>query len=290
MPWYIFALGAALLSAAAAVTEKVALRREHALQFSAVLAVINLGLTAPLLATVDFGSLNPKAVWLMYAASLVGTLAFYLVTRAVRHLEVSETSPFLILGPGVTALVAWFVIGETLSAIQVSGIALLIVGVYVLELQDGGGLIAPFRAVLRSRYLILLLAALLLYGLCGTFDRFTLSRLGVSPTTYIALIHPMLALNFIIALVALHGWRDLVEGFKAAGWWVLLVGLFTVGYRWTEVNAMAMVPVALVVAIKRTSGFFSALIGGELFHEHNLPRKLAACVILLGGALLVVLS
>jgi len=81
-----------------------------------------------------------------------------------------------------------------------------------------------------------------------------------------------------------------VEGFKAAGWWVLLVGLFTVGYRWTEVNAMAMVPVALVVAIKRTSGFFSALIGGELFHEHNLPRKLAACVILLGGALLVVLS
>ncbi len=53
------------------------------------------------------------------------------------------------------------------------------------------------------------------------------------------------------------------------------------------INALALVPMAHVAALRETSVLFAALIGAVLLHESfGLQRVLAACVIVVGLALM----
>jgi len=62
-----------------------------------------------------------------------------------------------------------------------------------------------------------------------------------------------------------------------------------VGHRLAQMQAIQLAYAGLVIAIKRMSAFFVVLIGGEIFHEKNLLRKSIACLIMIGGAALIVL-
>ena len=73
------------------------------------------------------------------------------------------------------------------------------------------------------------------------------------------------------------------------GGWILLVALLTVGYRYMGIHAIDRVSVGLASGIKHTSALFVTLIGGELFHEKQLARRVVACVIMIAGAFLLLL-
>jgi len=85
------------------------------------------------------------------------------------------------------------------------------------------------------------------------------------------------------------GFQGIKRGLKNSGWWILLVAVFTLGYRVAQAEAVSIAYVALVGAIKRSSALFSTIIGGELFQEKNLFRKSVACLIIVVGVLIIVL-
>jgi drug/metabolite transporter (DMT)-like permease len=57
----------------------------------------------------------------------------------------------------------------------------------------------------------------------------------------------------------------------------------TVGYRLTQLEATKIAPVALVLAIKRTSILYASFFGGRIFFDDRLRWKLV-------GGLLIVIS
>ena len=74
---------------------------------------------------------------LAFEPHILGGLACYVVSvvvwiLALSRVPVSIAYPMLSLGYVVTAVAAWLLLGEALSAVRVTGIAVIIVGVYLV--------------------------------------------------------------------------------------------------------------------------------------------------------------
>ena len=286
----MFAFLAAILTAAASVIEKRTLMREHALEFSSVLAMFNMILAIPFFFLIDYSKIAIFPLVCTFFVSMCGAVAFLLVSKSVRHMELSSASPLLVLSPGVTAVLAFLVLGEALSLFQIGGLILLMFGAYVLQLKNHHGLLEPLKVFRRSKYIHYIFIALVLYGVCSVMDRYILGYIGFQIEAYMAFVHVFLAANLFLMLYLFHdGVRGIIHGVKSAGWWIFVVALLTVSYRYFQFEAVKIASAGLVIAIKRSSVLFCVLLGGELFHERNIGRKLLAAGIMLAGLLMVVL-
>jgi len=68
---------------------------------------------------------------------------------------------------------------------------------------------------------------------------------------------------------------------------LIITALLTIGYRYSQLLAIAIAPVALVIAIKRLSVFFASVVGGKIFDEGGLLKKSLAALIIVAGTLLM---
>jgi drug/metabolite transporter (DMT)-like permease len=69
---------------------------------------------------------------------------------------------------------------------------------------------------------------------------------------------------------------------------IVMVAVLTICYRYAQLAATQLAPVALVLAVKRTSVFFASLVGGKMFSEQRLPWKLiGAALIIIAGFLIL---
>ncbi len=295
--WLIFAILAAILASASSILEKKTLFKQHALEFSATLSVYTLVLSIPFWFFADFNSLSLKATGYIYLGSLLGAIGFLLVTKALRHIEISLTSPFLVFEPALVAIFAAVLLGEKITSLQIVGIVVVIIGAYVLTSHEHDHFLEPFKHVFKSKYIKYILLALVFYALDSILDKKIVGTpadggLGVSVWTFLALVHFFLALNYLVIMIIFSdGIQGIGKGLKTGGWLVFTVAVFTIGYRLSQMYAISLpgVLISLVIPIKRLSALFSTIIGGELFHEKYVLRKSLACVIMIIGAVLIVM-
>ncbi|MBU1039340.1 EamA family transporter [Patescibacteria group bacterium] len=291
MPWYFFAIMAALLGGLATITQKNVLRKEHAMSYAATLGLANLLLCLPLIFFVDWRGIDLKVFIYLLLISFVAAAAFLLVAKGVRHMEISASSPLFIIGPAITALLAYLILGESFSRWQTLGLGFLILGLYILESHKSAGWLEPFKIIRGNKYIHYIFLALVLYGITGIVDRVVLGYYQLDTLTYIFLIHLFLGINLLAMIFIWHdGFNDLKIGFKQAGWWIVLVSFLTISYRWFQAEAISMAYVGLVIAIKRTESLFSTLVGGEIWQEKNLFHKLMAAGVMILGTVLIVLG
>ncbi len=289
MPWFAYAFICAVLLSASALIEKRVLSKVHAIDYSAALAITNLVVSLPFLFIIDFRALTPFPLLLIFIASIFGAMAFYLVAKGTRHLEISTVSPLLALSPGTTSLLAFFVLGEALDAQHITGIVLMVVGSYILSMDPDKGLTEPFRFFVRSRYVHFVLLSLVLYSCGAILDRAIIHVFVVPIPVYIFFAHLFISIVYApIGLIYGGSFSGIVKTFRTAGPYVIVASIFTVGYRFFQMEALRLASVGLVSAIKRSSNFFTTLVGGELFHEKNITRKAIASLVIIMGTLLIV--
>lgn len=289
MPWYIFPLISAVLLAASTIFEKKILHNEHATEFSTVFAIFNAILCIPFFFFADFSKLTMGLVFIIYVASVMATVTFLLCTKSNRHMEVSASSPWMILAPAFAAIMAFIFLGEKLSSIQYIGLSFMVVGLYVLQTHKHTSLLEPFREIYSSKYIHYIILSLFLYSFGALIDRLILNRNEVSVFAYLFLIHLFVAINFsIITFFRYDGVKGIKHGIKFYGWLILLVSILTVTHRVTTSIAISTTMIGLVLPIKRLSSLFTTIIGGELFHEKNLARKIIACLIMLVGVIFII--
>jgi drug/metabolite transporter (DMT)-like permease len=303
MSWVLFALLASILAAASSIFEKKNLLHQHAMEFSAGMSIILLLITTPLWIFSDPSSLSLEAIGLIFLASVIGAIAFLLIAKAMRHVAISLTSPFLVFEPFFTAIIAVILLSERLSLLQIGGIIILVVGAYVLNSHEYDNLLTPFKHIFKSKYNKYIFLALILYSLDSILDKKILGTgataqsilgapLGVPVLTFLPLIHFFTAINFILLMILFHdGFQGIGKSLKHNFGWVLAVAALTLGYRLAQVYAISLpgVMISLIIPIKRLSSLFSTVIGGEIFHEENILRKSLACVIMIIGAVLIVI-
>jgi len=205
---------------------------------------------------------------------------------AIKNMQISGALPLMVLTPGVVAIFSYFLLGEAIQSLELLGMLLLLVGTYILEIKHSNDLLSPIKTFMKSDYHHYIVYAILLFTFSSIIDKVLLRNYKLAPIAFVLFQQIFLLMNFIIIIFFKH--RNILQILKSVNrntiLWIVLISVATLGYRYTQLEAVKIAPVALVLSVKRTSVFFASVIGGKLFSEHNLLKKGIAIIIMLFGA------
>jgi drug/metabolite transporter (DMT)-like permease len=242
--------------------------------------VIAVGIAAGLLAALalPFLPLPASASWPQLAASAVIHLAYFkLVEMAYRGGDLSVAYP-LMRGtpPLVTAVGAWLLLGEPLSAGGWTAVGVIVVGALALA-ADG---LRARRVSARSLAIVgANIAVIVAYTLV---DGSGVRASGSAPS-YIAWLFALTALVLVLARPLL-GARGLPQSHGA--WGLLATGAAcTIGSYGIVLWAMTAAPIGLVAALRETSIVFGTLIAAAWLRERvSAVRWAGVALVAAGGA------
>lgn len=223
--------------------------------------------------------------WLFTSAS-IHCLYYVALLGAYRHGDLSKVYPIARgSAPGLVAVGAWLVAGESVSLLELLGLAILSAGLMALAWRPRRQARQPGErpAVLYALMTGLTIAAYSLADGQGV----RASGGGEARFTYIAWLFTIDSLP----LVAFTLWkrRGQLRVRRQDALYGSLGGLISALAYGIVIWAMSVAPMTHVVALRETSVLFAALIGTRLLAEPFGRRRMAAaCVIVAGAALLQV--
>ena len=289
MNWFFIALISAILSAASAISQKKVLFSLSALEFSFYVSLINILFAIPFFFTFSVGSISPESIAILFVKSIMGALAFYCVMLALKNLDISGALPLFVLTPGFVALFAFLFSLETLSIIQISGMFLLLLGTYLLEMKPKQAFLEPFNIFTKSANYHYVGFALILFTASSILDKVLLGKYKMPPNAFMAF--QQIFYGIVIGIIFLFSSvkkRNSLNSFDKKIWlWIILIAVLTAGYRYTQIKAIKIAPVSLVISVKRISVFIAVVIGGRMFNEKNLLKKALATAIMVAGAIMI---
>ena len=293
MTWFYLALISAVFSALAAISEKKVLFKLDALDFSFFVSLVTLIFSIPFFfdAPLDISLSTPLII--LFAKAILSALAFLCVMLAIKNLEISEALPLLALSPGLVAILGVLLIQDTLVLNEWIGLALMLIGTYILELRkDDKSFFDPFKSLLRLNKYKYVFFALILFSITSLIDRVLLKDFKLPAYTFMAYQQLFFAVIFTtIILIRNKKINEIIKPLnKNIIYLILIISVFTVIYRYTQIEATKIAAVALVLSVKRLSVLMAVIIGGKLFKESNVLKRLIAAVIILTGLVILVNS
>ena len=289
-PWYVFALIAAFFAAGALIFRKKGLVNVHAMEFATTRTFIA-AICSLILLPFVISSYSLTEVGIIYVISLFSTSGILFFSKSIRHLEISTAVPLLNLMPVFLVLWSFIFLSESVRGYQLLGIGMLILGTYVLEMDNKfHHLLRPFKEMWTSKYFHYVLFAVVFFSFSALLERVVLIKY-TTPLRLLALIWVFISINFlIIHSIKYDGVKGVIHTLKKTKLYVVFAGIFAFLAALFYFQAVAVAFVALVVPVKRMSTLIATIIGGEIFHDKHLLHKIIACLIMVGGAVLVILA
>ena len=297
MPWYGFALISAICIAIVGLLEKKTLQKEHSLEYVTLFTLIKLVLFLLFFFSTTSWAVSGRQLILLSIDGTLGALAFFMVAKAMRRMEISSAVPVLSLDPGLTAVLALLFLGERLTGVHVVGLSLMVVGTYVLEIHRQSGesekrtamsvILQPFRDLAKQSGGKYILIGLVLFSVSSTMDRLVLRQ--VPTNTYVGYTLVVNALIFLVMLLRTKTRPQIFgPGQRQVFIFIVLAAAIHLASVISQAKAVSLAAVALVIAIKRLSVLIDVILGGKFFHEHHLWQKVIATAIMLIGLYCVV--
>jgi uncharacterized membrane protein len=282
MFWFTLASCSALLSAAAAIIQKKVLFRLTALEFSFLVSVIILFFSSFIPFSIDITSITPSLFMIIVGKSILGGAAFLFVMMSLEHNQISTALPILGMTPAVTAIAALLILGESLRSWEWLGIGMMMAGTYVLEKHPAQMVFQPLKEALRSKNHYYMYGALGLFAISSVFDKLLVSGYQTDPLVVLFYQHIVYCSMFgILLLIRKQSFQGVAQKGRTQLPFIVTVAFLTIAYRFTQLEATKFAPVALVLAVKRTSILYASFFGGKIFSDERLTQKL------IGGALIV---
>lgn len=233
----------------------------------------------------------PAEFWYYLAACVpLELIAMWFYITAIRDYPLHLTLPFLAFTPVFNILTGYVVLGEQVELFGAIGILLVVVGTYILNIDSIGrpvrDVLAPFRAVLRVRGSLLMLLVAGIYSFTSVLSKRAMQF--TTPESFGALYFVVLGLA--VVCLALLWQPRAITGVWQRPRYTLLVAIFMAVMVVSHFLAIAMVEVAYMVAVKRTSLLFGILLGAWLFRAGRLRQHVPAAIIMLIGVVLILIG
>jgi len=288
MEWYIYALISAVAMGLSTILCKKALFDIHVMEFRTTFKTLQLIPLMFLLPFVNFDILAWQYLYIFLIA-FIAVVAGLFWTKAVKHSEISSVSPLQNISPFFLVIMSFIFLKEVLTIQQIIGIAIMIIGTYVLEVDHQiSDLKGPIIKIIKTKTIHFVFIGLVLYSLTAIGDKYMVSN--IDRFTYMFLIWLFMAIIYnLFSLIFHKGFKDVAYCIKTSGGTILIAGTLSFISALAYFQALTMAMVSLVIPVKRLSTLFTTIIGGELFHDHGLKIKVFACVIIILGSLLVIL-
>ncbi len=281
--FYLYAIFSAIFSAAAAILQKVVLRKIDAVTFSFSLSFFGALAVLGYASVYGFPSLELDEIIILIVKTLLGAAAFLNVMLAIEKFELSSVLPVLAFTPALVALTAFLALGENLTPAEILGMLLMLVGLYVLEIK-GGNLFKPVKELFITSSSKHIVYAMLLFTVTSVMDKLLIGHYRIPPLDFI-IMQQIIALP-VFALFFLVFGKSRKRSLKNASeiWLViLLIAAITLLYRFLYVESLKYGAVALALTLKRLSVFFAVAASSKLLNEKNIGRKIIATTFILVG-------
>jgi drug/metabolite transporter (DMT)-like permease len=229
-----------------------------------------------------------RTFWIAtFCALPLEILAIILYTKALKISPMSLTIPFLALTPLFLIVISYLVLGEKVSLYGGTGILLMAVGGYALNLHKvKKDLLAPIKAILREKGSLLMIMVAFIYSFTSTLGKLAIEH---SSPVFFGSFYFILVALFFTPIAIIRSSEKLVISKKDV-MPLMYIGLTYAIMIIFHMIAISMTQVAYMISVKRMSLFFSIFYGYLIFKEKNIRERTFGSIIMFLGFLLIILS
>jgi drug/metabolite transporter (DMT)-like permease len=286
--WAFWAFGAAVLASFNPILYKRMLRDADTI---VVVWSVNL-LSLPLLSlfALVLAPRVPALDWL-FAFGVLGSAGLNVIahlasTRALKLADVSFVTPLLVFSPVFTVVISAIFLGEMPSVRGLLGVGLVLAGAYWLNHNSGAGWLAPFKSLVRTPGVVLVLLAGLLWAITPLFERTAIQHTTPESPRFTALVATtLLALMLTLVVVARGNTaiRQLSPRARELSLAVLIAGIAPVfGY-----TAFSLGLVGYVTTLFKLSTVMTVIWGFLFLKEYGLAQRLPGSLVMVAGAIII---
>lgn len=286
--WFYLALGAAALTSFNPILYKRMLKDADSL-------VIVWGVTLlalPLLGLFTL-ALTPQLPRFdgLFVAGVLGSAALNAVahlasTRALKLGDVSLVTPLLTFSPVFTLLIAALFLGELPSVMGLLGVGLVLMGAYWLNYDSSSGRLAPFKMIVFTPSVLLVLLAGFLWAITPLFEKTAILHTEPESPRFVAFTATFLLILLLTPFVMARGKSAVlklslhIRKLFLAG---LIAGIAPVlGY-----TAFSLGLVGYVTTIFKLSTLFTLFWSSLFLKESRAMQRLPASIVMVTGIILI---
>lgn len=227
-----------------------------------------------------------------FISLILNTFAYHLLLRAIANYPVSIVMPYVGLTPLFLTITSYLILGEALTRLQILGIALIVLGAFVLQLPQDWQF-KDWRKWInwREKGIWLMILVAFIWSITASVEKIAVK--ASSPEIYGAAIH--LALGGIFVIVEKWSVKNvknrMVAENKASEQkkLIFVLGLISAALAWCQLFAIKITYVSYVIAFKRAGVLVSTILAFLLLKEGNYLKALTGTVFILVGAALITL-
>lgn len=212
--------------------------------------------------------------------------AAILYHRAIAKGDISLVVPMLSFTPFFLLLTSPILIGEFPDTSGLIGILLIVIGSYLLNAKfDAQNIFAPFKALLKHKGTRYMLIVSFVWSLSANFDKRAINVSSVWQHIFFINLFVCTGTTIFLLLKRKLNFTDIKLERKN----LTAVGLLTSCGFFLHMTALSLTLVAYVIALKRTAGMISVLLGYFFLDEKNIRSRLLGAAIMFIGVLLIIL-
>ncbi|MCL5433610.1 MAG: DMT family transporter [Candidatus Marsarchaeota archaeon] len=286
--WPYLAILAGFFSGIIALFEKKLLKIEHALAYTASITFIVTVFSFMLLPFANF-NIIPLNWILLYAYSITLTISFWFTARLFRHGNISIASPIYKTLPILFVVIfAFLFLNESLTLIQYGFIIILAISAYLL-INESKKIKESNNYKYNYRLLILLDTLAVSFGLI--ILKYLLNYVNIA--SIIIIVNIFTSLNLMAIIVR--------RGSTYLSWFkndikiyinnIVLISTLTFFYRIIFYLTISSILISLAIPIANiTTIIITVLIGGVIFKEKSLFKKVLLALIMIVSAYFLIVT
>jgi len=286
--WVLFSLASAFFHAS-----RLAVTKRLSFSFSAEVLTLYVNLASLVVILPlgiwhhDFPFENPTYLMAVACGGVLSGLGGWSLNAALHRTEVSLVGPVMTLTPGFVIVAEWLLTGALPGPLGLVGILLLVAGGYILSLgSEDTGWSIPFRRMLLDPGSLLATAAAACFAAASVFGRIGIQLSDpLSFSVVVAVINPLVLWVLFTLLDRRFNAHLVTPDLRREMRPLLLLGLLFALMRIADQIALSLTLASYTMAVKRTAGVFSVVLGRWFFAEGYVGTRLAASVMMLLGVL-----
>ncbi|KAB1197959.1 MULTISPECIES: DMT family transporter [Haloferax] len=210
-------------------------------------------------------------------------LGFVLFVEALDGGDVSYVAPINKLVPVFVLPIEIVLLSQHLTALQLVGVAVATLAVYVTNYQ-GGKLFDPLRRAANSRPAQFALASAICYAVSDVGKRVSLQELSIPTSLWVPILFVGGAL--VLLPLAVRDWQS-VRGHLPR---FAVMGLVVAGSEHVTSVAFSLIPASIGSPIINTQAVVAVVLGGVILRESQFGTRLVAAFLAVAGVTLIAIG
>jgi uncharacterized membrane protein len=226
----------------------------------------------------------------IFLSGFVHFVYWYFLTKALEKGDLSLIYPIMRSSPALVLLFSITILGEDVSVIGVTGILLVAIGVYTINMESlaSSELFRPFRAVTRDRAIQFAFLTLFSAASYTLVDKIAVGQMH--PVIF-AYVYPWISLSLFSGYIFKAKSSEVInlEWAMRKGS-ILVCGVLSIFGYFFILLAFTMERMSYVAGLRQLSIVFAVLLGGHILKEKNKKIRIASSIIIFLGAYLITIA